>query len=112
MLVAGGSGGSGYLNSAELYDPSLNTWTPISSMNTARLGHTATILTNGKVLVAGGLDASDAVHLNSSELYDPSLNTWTPISSMNTARAYHTATILTNGKVLVAGGYHGCQFIH
>ena len=55
MLVAGGrDSGSSYLNSAELYDPSLNTWTTITSMNTARYDHTATILTNGKVLVAGG----------------------------------------------------------
>ena len=46
------------LNSSELYDPSLNTWTPISSMNTARAYHTATILTNGKVLVAGGWGAT------------------------------------------------------
>ena len=85
MLVVGGwSGSDDYLNSAELYDPSLNTWTTITSMNTARYAHTATILTNGKVLVAGG--SNNNSYLNSTELYDPSLNTWTAITSMNTAR--------------------------
>ena len=55
-------------------------------MNTARYAHTATILTNGKVLVAGGWNGNS--YLNSAELYDPSLNTWTTISSMNTARIW------------------------
>ena len=64
--------------------------------------HTATLLPNGKVLVAGG----DAVAqpLASAELYDPASGTWTPTGSLNTARSEHTATLLPNGKVLVAGG--------
>ena len=81
---------------------SLLGWTTLSSMNTARDLHTATILPNGKVLVAGG---SNGNSLNSTELYDPSLNTWITLNSMNTARYSHTATLLLNGKVLVAGGF-------
>ena len=92
------------LNSTELYDPSLNIWTTVTSMNTARSWHTATILSNGKVFVAGG---SKDGSLNSTELYDPSLNTWTNVTSMNTARYSHTATLLSNGQVLVAGGSNG-----
>ena len=90
-----------YLSSAELYDPAFNAWTTLSSMNTARTSHTATILPNGKVFVAGGFHGSC---LDSAEVYDPSFNTWTTLSSMKTARRFHTQTTLPNGKVLVTGG--------
>ena len=65
--------------------------------------HTATLLPNGKVLVAGGV-VTAAILLASAELYDPATGTWTATGSLNTARYYHTATLLPNGKVLVAGG--------
>jgi galactose oxidase-like protein len=76
---------------------------------TARFIHTVTLLTNGKVLVAGGLDASNG-YLASAELYDPASGTWTATGSLGTARAFHTATLLTNGKVLVAGGVDVSSF--
>jgi hypothetical protein len=80
------------------------TWTATGSMTTARQGFfTATLLTNGKVLVAGGYGIGGAV-LSSAELYDSSTGTWTPTTSMSIARAQHTATLLPDGKVLVAGG--------
>ncbi|CAF1145483.1 unnamed protein product [Didymodactylos carnosus] len=72
-------------------------------MNNARASHTASVLTNGKVLVTGGYD--NAIYTNSSELYDVSTGIWSYTSGMNNARAYHTASVLTNGKVLVTGGY-------
>ena len=71
-------------------------------MNSARGYHTASILTNGKVLVAGGLN--NGSYLNSAELYDPSTGVWTMTGYMSFARDWHTASILMNGKVLVAGG--------
>jgi N-acetylneuraminic acid mutarotase len=77
-------------------------WSPAASMSTARAGHMATVLTNGKVLVTGGSDASGIVA--SAELYDPVSETWSPTASMHEARADHTATLLTSGKVLVTGG--------
>ena len=55
VLVAGGFNASSYLTSAELYDPASGTWTTTGSLNTARGWHTATLLPNGKVLVAAGL---------------------------------------------------------
>jgi hypothetical protein len=82
--------------------PASGTWTATGSMGTARYEHTATLLPNGKVLVAGGLNG-----LSSAELYDPASGTWTATGSMGTARYEHTATLLPNGKVLVAGGYNG-----
>jgi hypothetical protein len=68
-------------------------------MNVARESHTATLLANGEVLVAGG-DGS----LGSAELYKPATGTWTLTGSMNVPRADHQAVRLQNGQVLVAGG--------
>lgn len=73
------------------------------SMAEARTNHTATLLTNGKVLVAGGSDSGGS-SLSSAELYDPSAGTFSTTGSMATARQSHTATLLPNGKVLIAGG--------
>ena len=84
-------------------NPSLNTWSPAGSMASARNYHTATLLANGKVLVAGGV-GTGVVLLSSAELYDPRTNTWSPAGSLATARQFHNSTLLTNGQVLVAGG--------
>ena len=72
------------------------------SLATARNGHTATLLPNGKVLVAGGGDGGSI--LASAELYDPASGTWSATGSLVFARFAHTATLLPNSKVLVAGG--------
>jgi N-acetylneuraminic acid mutarotase len=113
VLVAGGSttivGSSPFpLATAELYDPRTRTWTAIGSMATARTGHTATLLADGKVLVAGGVaafgDYIPTSPLASAELYDPGTKTWTATAGMNEARDGHTATLLLDGKVLVVGG--------
>ncbi len=71
-------------------------------MVTPRYGHTATLLPNGKVLVAGGQTAGPITNL--CELYDPATGSWTNTGPMITARNAHAATLLPNGKVLVMGG--------
>lgn len=111
VLVAGGivssdAFGVQSTSSAEIYDPEAKTWSATGSLNVARSEHTATLLPNGKVLVAGGYGE------NSSELYDPTaidpttgrLGTWIPTGPMAVGRNLHTATLLPDGRVLVAGG--------
>ena len=107
VLIAGGFGNAGALSSTELYDQVTNTFAAPAStpvMNTARGGATATLLDNGKVLIAGGSDST--TNLSSTELYDPATNTFAASAStpvMNSPRVNATATLLPNGKVLIAG---------
>ena len=108
VLIAGGgsitSGGSNFiLASAEVYDPATGTFTTTGSMVPGEALHTATLLNNGMVLIAGGIDPTGTTSA-SAELYNPATRTFTAAGRLNTARLYHTATLLNNGMVLIAGG--------
>ena len=101
-------GGAGTA-AADLFDPVGATWTSVAPMNVMRSSHTATLLADGRVLVAGGSTVSSAaakgyVNNASAEIYDPVANTWTATPPMSVARSHHTATLLPDGKVLVVGG--------
>ncbi|MGH9263254.1 MAG: Kelch repeat-containing protein, partial [Acidimicrobiales bacterium] len=81
------------------------TWEPTGSLNVPRLQTTATLLDNGRVLVAGGRNFAFSDALASAELYNPVTEAFTVTGSMADGRWSHTATRLPNGKVLVAGGF-------
>src|SRR5262245_3923819 len=69
VLVAGGAGSSGFLKSAEIYDPALGTWSLTGSMTSVRYFHTATLLPDGRVLVSGGFNGISVVA--TAEIYNP-----------------------------------------
>lgn len=107
VLVTGGDTSTappyfGVTSTAELYDPATGTWSSTASLNAVRVGHTATLLQNDKVLVVGGW--GENLPLKSAELYDPATETWSVTGSVIAARYGHTATLLENGKVLIVGG--------
>jgi hypothetical protein len=105
VLIAGGTRSTALHNpgsilaSAELYDPGNGTFSAAGDMTTARALHTATLLPDGRVLLAGGDGPGSA------ELYDPSTGTFTATGKMITNRAAHTAILLRNGRVLLVGGF-------
>jgi hypothetical protein len=98
-------------NSVDAFNPADNSVSPVGPMTIRRWSHTATTLTDGRVLVTGGRTASTSatgVVLATAEIYDPVTNTWTETAApMNVARRSHTATLLPDGKVLIAGGGNG-----
>jgi hypothetical protein len=113
LFITGGLSTSDVaLTRAERYTPCtqgyvgecLSVWTAGGDMQHARYLHSATLLANGKVLVAGGLPASAS---SSVELYDASTGTWSAGPALLHARSGHTATRLLNGSVLVVGGDGG-----
>ena len=107
VLLAGGGNGNYYSNPcttlAELYNPAKGQWTVTGSMTSVRCAHTATLLPNGQVLVAGGND-DNGNSLATAELYSPATGTWGATGSLNTSRIGPLAELLGNGTVLVAGG--------
>jgi Kelch motif/Galactose oxidase, central domain len=106
VLIAGGHTNGPLLppiRTAEIYDPATGTWSATGSMNEERELHTATLLSDGRVLVVGGTsDRSSG--LPSAEIYDPSTGIWTLTGNLINGRMRHTAALLRDGRVIVAGG--------
>jgi hypothetical protein len=114
VFVAGGSanegispGGSFKIGNAQIYDPVADRWSSAGAMSTGRGNHTATLLGDGLVLVAGGNTSRGSGPLfatASVERFIPSNGQWVPAGSLARVRAYHTATRLADGRVIVVGG--------
>jgi hypothetical protein len=120
VLLAGGCsspacGQAGFqayaaLRTAEIYDPLTKKSTASKGqMHDGRLGHSATVLPTGQVLVAGGCgdllcQREENPHLASAEVFDPKNEMFTLVGPMHVARGWHSAQLLESGKVLVLGG--------
>jgi N-acetylneuraminic acid mutarotase len=116
VMLVGGSNGklSGdnlvLLKTAEFYDPASGTFTLSGSkMATPRANHTATLLLNGKVLIAGGMNVMVprirwGSCTNLAELYDPATDKFSSAGAMAVVHCGHNAVLLPNGKVLIVGG--------
>ena len=105
VLVAGGQTANFPATStstAELFDPATGIFQMTGSMAVARSGHTATLLPDGRVLVAGGWTNNGITQ--AAEIYDPATGLFLLTGDMTVPRSGHTSTLLANGKVLVAGG--------
>src|SRR5207249_2718535 len=107
VLVAGGTGASGAVTSAEIFDPSnpaAGFRVLSATMGAARARHTATVLNDGKVLIAGGDDAGTA-ETGTAEIFDPTTETFSSVlMAMAAPRVGHTATLFSDNSVLFAGG--------
>jgi hypothetical protein len=110
VLIAGGSATSFSIRGdAVLYNPTTNTFSTLpSQMSTSREFATATLLANGKVLIAGGLDGlQDNPVTQTTDIFDPTTNSFTAGPNMSSAREHAAAVALSNGLVLIAGGDSG-----
>jgi N-acetylneuraminic acid mutarotase len=109
VMLVGGYGGSYYtgLKTCYLYDPQTDTWDFTGELNEGRLRHSATLLSDGRVLVAGGcVNFNMGTGTDTAELYDPIAGTWSVTQSLANYRYGHKAVYLPNDKVLVAGNWY------
>ena len=109
VLVAGGNkvsnGGATASNTAEIFDPATNGWTLVAPMAVIRILPTATLLADGRVMLAGGTDTGAANTTDTVEIYDPRRNTWTFACKLTGSRYAHNATLLADGvRILISGG--------
>lgn len=108
VLVAGGTtlgrGGTGgpATRDTELWSPSTERFVPAAPLGSARGHHSAILLDDGRVLVAGGF--GDAGPLASAEIFDPVTARWTSAGQMSIARSFAALARLPDGRVLIVGG--------
>lgn len=102
LIVGGYVAGTTYVSTAELYDPTTETFSYTGSLTYGRYCNTATLLPNGNVLISGNTSFS--------ELYNPINGTFSVTGFIPVPVFMHTATLLPNGKVLNTGGVSGSTY--
>jgi len=100
VLILGGGG-----QTAELFNPTTGTFSPTGNLTVPRLAPSVTLLTDGRVLVAGGFSSNGTT--DSTGIYDTTSGIFTAATSMNEPRQQQTATLLPDGQVLITGGFNG-----
>jgi hypothetical protein len=112
VLVSGGVSSGTVTNTAEIYDPSSDSWKAVSGgMVDARAGHTASVLLDGRIFIAGGHDASGNA-LSSTEIFDPIIEGFIPSATMGSPRMNHAAGVLGDGRVFLIGGTDGANTLN
>jgi N-acetylneuraminic acid mutarotase len=105
VLVVGGCIGNGVCTErVEIFNPQSNAWTEAMPLESDRASHTAHLLSDGRVLVAGGWGVENVPVGGDALLYNPQTNLWTATGSMVKPRVQARSTLLTDGRVLVTGG--------
>ncbi|MFN8514451.1 MAG: kelch repeat-containing protein [Thermomicrobiales bacterium] len=107
VLVTGGASRTvraDSYDSAEIYDPATNRWSPAAPMSVTRYLHRAVLLRDGRVLVTGGVPNRVDTPLATAEIYDPVTNRWSAVAPMSRWRYRHTLVLLRDGTVLLFGG--------
>jgi len=102
VLIAGGmTGGGSAIREYEVFDATTNRIVASGEMTEARIGHAATLLPDGRVLISGGYNGS---YLKAAVLFDPRTLRFSDAGAMTAGRSGHTATLLRDGTVLITGG--------
>jgi hypothetical protein len=111
VLITGGLNATGAaIATAELYDPTTDSFATISQMNERRARHTSTLLEDGTVLLAGGFGGS-YTQFGRADIYDPASGTFTETGRLLTERDSHFAILMPGGMVLVSGGETFSNFL-
>ncbi|HSN74672.1 MAG TPA: kelch repeat-containing protein [Anaerolineae bacterium] len=108
LVVGGGIASSTTTERVDIFDPKTNVWTEAQPLKSDRASHTAALLNDGRVLVAGGISANDRGSRpagGDAWLYDPQTDTWTATGPMVTPRLDSASVRLPDGRVLVSGGF-------
>ncbi|MEF3280767.1 MAG: fibronectin type III domain-containing protein [Elusimicrobiota bacterium] len=110
VLICGGQSNAGTVtNSCEIFITSTTQFKSGPNMTSSRFGHTASLLSNGKVLMSGGITqlGNPATFTPTQEIYDPITNSFTPSPEpLFFSRIYHSAVVLNNSNVAIIGGYN------
>ncbi len=109
-MVAGGREAAGPVTAIEIFDPSLDQWSRLPQTMIGRWGHTATLLTDGRVLLAAG--QNDTRFFDTLEIVDPWFNSLTLLNSrLRSPRTGHATAALPGGAALVVGGFNSTGFV-